>query len=114
MNNKDNIEKKIGDAMSSLDGSTRAAVRPFLMTRINARMSGRRESAWERAGKILTRPAYVIAGLCLLVGINLAVVLLSTPDARDMNTVADQVQNGADDYSSSVATLYYIENTESK
>jgi len=114
MNNSDDIGKKIGDAMSSLDGSTRAAVRPFLMTRINARLSKSKETVWERAGQFLTRPAYVIAGLCLLVGINLLVVLLSPPNTPDNNSVAEQMQNAPDDFSSTVATLYDIENTESK
>jgi len=114
MNKKDDIEKKISEAMSSLDGSARATVRPFLMTRINARMSKGKETTWERAAGFLARPAYVIAGLFLLIGINLAVVLLSPKSTQDNNAVTDQLQNGTDDYSSTVATLYDIENTESK
>ncbi len=112
MNKNENIEKKIGDALSSLDGVERAAPKPFLLTRIHARMNREATSTvWERAGSFLARPVYVIAGLCLLIGINLMVVLLSPKGEAEATASAEQVSGNTDDYVAANTTLYEIENT---
>ena len=113
MNKNENIEKKIGDAMSSLDGVGRATPQPFLLTRINARMNrDETPTVWERAGSFLTRPVYVIAGLCLLISINLLVVLLNPKAETETTTASEQPNSSSDDYVAANTTLYEIENTE--
>ena len=112
MNKNENIEKKIGDAMSSLDGVGRATPKPFLLTRINARMSRQTETGWERAGSFLARPVYVIAGLLLLIGLNTMAVLLNPKAETETTTASEQLNSSPDDYVASNTTLYEIENTE--
>ena len=112
MNNKENIEKLIDEALSSVDGAGRATPRPFLLTRINARLSKTNENSWERAGRFIARPVVVIAGLCLIIAVNALVVSTNRSTADDTSNIADQQSSTADEFSTTVATLYEIENTE--
>ncbi len=113
MNNKEQIEKMIEDALNSVDGIGRATPKPFLMTRINARMSATQETAWERAGRFIARPVVVIAGLFLVLGINALVVAFNNNSpAIDNSTAVNQQAFASDDFSTNTAKLYDIENPE--
>ena len=112
MDNKENIEKMIEEALNSLDGAGRAIPKPFLLTRINARLNKENESSWERAGRFIARPVVVIAGLCLIIAVNALVVSTNRSTADDTTNIADQQSSNTDDFSTTVATLYEIENTE--
>jgi hypothetical protein len=111
MNNKEQIEKMVEEALNSVDGIDRAIPRPFLMTRINARISAQ-DSAWERAGGFIARPAVVIAGLCLVIGINAIVVAFNDSSAVDNSTAVNQQAFVSDEFSTNTARLYDIENPE--
>ena len=50
MNKKEQINKLIEEALNSVDNISRAEAKPYLLTRINARMRKGTESAWEKAG----------------------------------------------------------------
>jgi uncharacterized membrane protein YdfJ with MMPL/SSD domain len=104
-----NINKLVEDALNSADGAERAAAKPWLFTRLTARMQRNENTYWESAVKFITRPAIAIAGLCLVVGINVAALVINTDDN---GAVTDEQALNADDYSNSVATLYDIENNE--
>ena len=112
MDNKENIEKLIDEALSSADGAGRAIPKPFLLTRINARLNRATESNWERAGRFIARPVVVIAGLCLIIAVNVLVISTNRSTADDTTSVADQQSTTADEFSTTVTTLYEIENTE--
>ena len=111
MNKEDHINKMTNAALSSLDDASRANAKPYLLTRINARLSRTRESIWEMAGRLIARPAVAITGLCLVIGINMSIIAFnhSTPEN---NTAAEYSQPVTDDFSTTVATLYDTENTE--
>jgi hypothetical protein len=108
MNDNSNIEKNIDDALNSFDGANKAAPRPFLFTRLTARMNKEENSTWEKAVKFIARPAVAVAGLCLIIGINAVVIFNNT----GKTTVADQAYNNTDEFSTTTATLYNFENTE--
>ena len=111
MNRKENINKLIEEALGSVDAVTRATPKPYLLTRINAQMNKATESAWEKAGWFIGRPAVAFVGLCLVVLINVAVIMLNKN--ADANTTAEQtVQTQADEFSYTVATIYDIDNTQ--
>jgi hypothetical protein len=110
MNNNEHIEQMSDDALNSVDGIARATAKPYLLTRINARMSNTPETAWERAGRFIARPAVVVAGLCLVIGINVITITVNR-SVSSVNTVAEQ-QAAPDEFSNTVATLYDIENNE--
>lgn len=111
MNRKENINKLIEEAIGSVDAVTRATPKPYLLTRINARMNKATESAWEKAGWFIGRPAIAFTGLCMIVLLNVMVVMFNKKS--DATTTAEQtVQTQADEFYYTVATIYDIDNTQ--
>jgi len=111
MNNKENINKLVEEALSSVDSIKRAEAKPFLLTRIHARMNKDYGSVWEKAGWFVTRPAVAFAGLCLIVLINVTVIFSNNSFSQAM--VAEQpAQTSTDEFSYTVATIYDFENTQ--
>ncbi len=111
MNNKENIDKLVDEALNSVDSIKRAEAIPFLLTRINARMNRETGSAWEKAGWFISRPAVAFAGLCLILMVNAMVIVFN--NSSTTNTVAEQTaQATADEFSYTVATIYDFENTQ--
>lgn len=111
MDNEKHIEKLVDETMDSLDGAGRALPRPFLLTRINARLLKKEESVWERSARFVARPAVVIAGLCMIISINALVIVYNNSSPAN-TTVPDQLSNTTDEFSATVATLDDIENIE--
>ena len=110
MNKDEHINKLIEEALSSVDDVKRAAPKPFLLTRINARMRKETESAWEKTGWFIARPAVAFTGICMIVLLNIMVVMFNK--TSDAATVAEQtVQTQADEFSYTVATIYDNDNT---
>jgi hypothetical protein len=111
MNKNEHIDKMIEDALNSADNVKRAEPKPFLLTRINARMNKGTESVWEKAGWLIARPAVAFTGLCLIVLINV-MVMMNNNTASTVNVTDQVTQNSTDEFSSTVATIYDIENTQ--
>lgn len=109
MNKQEHIDKMTDEALNSVDEANRATPRPYLFTRLSARMERRTESAWENAGRFIARPAVVIAGLCMVIAINALIIVFNNNTTSSNNTVAEQ-QATPDEFSNTVATLYDIEN----
>jgi NADH:ubiquinone oxidoreductase subunit 6 (subunit J) len=110
MNKRDNINKLIEEALNSVDDAQRAEPRPFLLTRIHARMNKGTESVWEKAGWFISRPAVAFTGLCMIVLLNVMVVMVNK--TSDSATVAEQtIQAQADEFSYTAATIYDNDNT---
>ncbi|HMU09836.1 MAG TPA: hypothetical protein PKC54_07530 [Ferruginibacter sp.] len=111
MNKKEHINKLVEEALESVDQAGRAEARPFLLTRIHARMNKETESVWEKAGWFIGRPAVAFSGLCMIILINLAVLLFN--QSSNTASSAEQVaQSPTDEFSYSVATIYDTENTQ--
>jgi hypothetical protein len=111
MNKQEDINKLIGETLDSLDGAKRAEAKPYLLTRIHARMNRATESAWERAGWFIGRPAVAFTGLCLVLLINVMVIVVNKSSGTA--AVAEQsVQTQNDEFSYTVATIYDNENTQ--
>jgi len=110
MNKQEHINKMIEEALNSVDDVKRAEAKPFLFTRIHARMSKGTESVWEKAGWLISRPAVAFTGLCLIVLINVMVMMNNNSVSTVNNT--EVAQNSTDEFSSTVATIYDIENTQ--
>lgn len=110
MDTKKNIEKMMEEALSSLDGNTRATPQPFLLTRIHARLSNKQETTWEKAVGFITSPAIVIAGLCLIIAVNVWVMTFNRSTGTE--NITEQQLASSDDLSTTTATLYDIENSE--
>lgn len=109
MNKQKDINSLIDDALNSADGISRATPKPFLLTRIHARMLKGKETVWERAGWFIARPAVAFTGLCIIVLINIMVVMVNKPTTSDY--AVERSSQQVDEFSYSVATIYDIENT---
>ena len=115
MRDKQNMEKKVEEALNSLDGMERATPGPFFFTRVQARLQREDGSAWDQTLSFITRPAVALAGLCLVVLLNAAAFYLQ-PGAG--NTIAVNGNPGepsyAEEYNNLAANSYfYDENPES-
>ena len=103
MKHGNDIERRVEETLKSLDGARRATPQPWLFSRIKARLS--REEAedrtvWGAWASFLSRPAVVIAGLCVILLFN--GVLLFNETAVSPASIA--VQNEQPDSESFVAS----------
>lgn len=111
MKNAEQMNKLIEDALNSVDELRPAEPRPFLLTRINARMSREPETAWEKASWFIGRPAVAFTGLCMILLINVMVIMFN--NSSGSAALTEQVaQNPADEFSYTVATIYDTENPQ--
>ena len=111
MNRQENINKLIEESLNSMDDVKRAEAKPFLFTRISARMNKGTESVWEKAGWFITRPAVALAVVCLVLIINATAIFYNKTETP-VATADVAVQNTADEFSYTVAGIYDSENTQ--
>lgn len=67
------IEKKIEDALNSLDHVTRVGPGPFFYTRVQARMRKDR-TVWEKVSGFIAQPAVAFSVICLVISLNVLVI----------------------------------------
>lgn len=94
MNDDHNIHKLTEEALNSLDGINRAEPRPFLYTRLSARMQ-RPANIWERSARYLSRPVVAVACLLLVFLVNGIVLLNNKTKQPEQNELL------ADDFTTS-------------
>ena len=73
--NDKNIEKQIEETINSFDNIQRVSPKPYLLTRINARLG---RNIWEKTAFFISRPSVMALGLSLVITINLTVILNSS------------------------------------
>ncbi len=98
---KNNLEWQVNQAMNSLDGIQRAKANPFLYTRIKAAID-EQNSAWGRAARIFTRPAYALTIAGLFISLNLYVAI-----NRHQQPAAKSIAEGEQAFASELATVNY-------
>lgn len=108
---KQQLNKLVDKAMQSMDDAERAMPKPFLLTRIHARMrQDEKETIWDKAVYLLTRPAYVIPALALVLLLN--IWMMRTPMENNLSTEIENQMVINDGYSLSTATtLFDFNNT---
>ena len=70
MKQQSDIEKRVEDALNSLDGIQRAEPQPWLFSRVKGRLLKEEKTGWETISSFLSKPAVAIAGLFLILGLN--------------------------------------------
>lgn len=107
----ENIDCQIEKAFDSIDGIQRAIAKPYLLTRINARLGKEVKNFWDTTAIFMSRPAVMVLSLCLIVTINVTVILQNKSSAgntvaeRTMSTMAEE-----DSYATTFGTIDNIEN----
>lgn len=75
MKTNPDLNKKVQDALDSLDGIQRAEIQPFFYTRLRARMEKSPKTGWELISAILARPVVAIAAIVLVVVLNFFILI---------------------------------------
>lgn len=92
MKQQRDIEKRVEDALNSLDGIQRAEAQPWLFTRVKARLLKEEEkTGWETISSFLSKPAVAIAGLFLILGLN-GVLVYNQQSASSVATIQTELQ----------------------
>ena len=107
------IEQLVEETISSLDGTRRAEAKPFLLTRVLARMRAEEavtDNIWTKAGAFLSRPGVAMAGLLLVVLVNAAIIISNMNEGT--NAVVQQLSTSKDEFAINVISIYDTENME--
>ncbi|HLG41242.1 MAG TPA: hypothetical protein VI461_16295 [Chitinophagaceae bacterium] len=70
MNKQPDLNKKVDEALNSLDGIQRAEPQPFFYTRLTGRMQGNEKTFWETVSSFLSKPVIATASLCVILAFN--------------------------------------------
>lgn len=109
----ENIPDLLQKALNSLEGMQQASPGDFFYTRVQARLLHREVSTWETIGNLLSRPAVVISGLCLILLVNMVAIFDQsaklTTAANDSNEISL-----VEEYTIASNSLYDYENGELK
>ncbi len=108
MKSKMDIDKKVDEALLSIDAIERASAPPFFFTRLEARMQ-KGNTLWEKISVFLTNPVFAFGSICLILFFNIYVI--SSSPATTMN-IAQQTSELAtvDEYSQVSSNLFEFEN----
>ncbi len=75
MKQRNDIEKRVEETLNSLDGIQRATPQPWLFSRIKKRLAEDEDrTVWGTVGGYLGKPAIAIAGLCVILMVNVFLV----------------------------------------
>ncbi|MEO8111346.1 MAG: hypothetical protein ABI594_14985 [Ginsengibacter sp.] len=106
MNEKD-INRKIEEAMHSIDDISKASPVPFFFTRLEARMS-LEKNAWYQLYSFFARPAMAFACICVIIILNLAVIF-KTVNTGDTYSKQGSDIASVDEYSQVTTGLYELD-----
>jgi hypothetical protein len=109
------IDKKVKEVLDSLDGIQKAEAQPYFFTRVKARLARDEKNIWELAGSFLARPAVAIAGLCVILTINVFILVqketTTSPGYVSENNTQSQLQED-DNIFAAANNTYEYENLE--
>lgn len=95
MKQMSDIQRRIDEALASIDNIQKAEPKPFFYTRLEARMLREEMGVWGRIGKMLTRPVIAFASVSLVIMLNTFVVVKGfsviekEPEISDMASMED-------------------------
>jgi hypothetical protein len=75
VHNFKDIQVRIDESIESLVGITRAMPGPYLYARIVAHIYNSENSFWERTSKTISRPAFALFTISLMISFNFMVIL---------------------------------------
>jgi hypothetical protein len=107
MTNRNNIEKLVNETLNSFDGIQKAEPKPFMFTRIMARMNRKDETVLEKIVSMVSRPVVAFATVILFLAIN-AFVLFSISGNSSSEEVQESALVADSDYGLSVSSMYDI------
>ena len=108
---QDQLDKLVKDTISSFDGAKRAEVKPYLLTRVNARISSMDSEGgfWSWTTGILSRPGIAFTGLLVILIVNIVIILNNT---RPGNDSTQNLSSAKDEFAITQVSVYDVENQE--
>ncbi len=104
-----NINNRVDAALNSLDDVKRATGKPYVLTRMNAKMQNSNSSIWDNALQFISKP--VVALVCMLIIIAFNVLVISR-NYNTSNTINEEQALTVDEYNANITALNYTENIE--
>lgn len=83
---------EIEEILNSFDGITRAKAKPFMYTRVMARLQ-EENSFWSRTTRILSRPAIAFISLVIIVLINVFSIIKANSIINEQEEITSFVHN---------------------
>lgn len=108
---KNNFDKELNKDFSSIEGIRRAEAPSWFFTKLEARMlrqANNSKNYWVNISAWLARPAVTLAGIFIIIFINVAVLFFKTFASNDSLAVASE-QTSSDEYSQVSTTLFDYE-----
>lgn len=105
---------KIDNILNSIDGIEKASPKPFLLTRINARINKANEAPtniWYKIAFYLKKPSIAFAAILVLALINIFVIK-SINHKSDLENIAKNTNTQKYDFAINVSVMYDVENQE--
>jgi len=108
MKQQRDIEKRVEDALNSLDGIQRAAPQPWLFPIVKSRLLREEEKTrWETIGSFLSKPAVAIAGLLLILGLNGVLLFNQQSDSSIVTVQSELESNDSESLIASISSFDY-------
>lgn len=104
-----NINNRVDAALNSLDDVKRATGKPYVLTRMNAKMQNSNSSIWDNALQFISKP--MVALVCMLIIIAFNVLVISR-NYNTSNTINEEQAVTVDEYNANITALNYTENIE--
>lgn len=104
MSSKKQIEQRVEETLTSIDGIQRASANPYLFTRIKARLE-REDGFWSNAISFLRRPVVAVSVIVLAAFIN-GIVFFEFRSEPVTTALQDDEQVFASEYNLTDNTIY--------
>jgi hypothetical protein len=112
MNREKDIQKRVDEALESLNAIKRAEPTPFFYTRLRARMEKEQKNAWERLAALLAKPAVATMSLVLILAINAFFLVRSNESPNTTSSGPLQGNSISEDYFTIASNSFDYENLE--
>jgi hypothetical protein len=103
MKQNNSIERRVEEAMNSLDGLQKASPGPFFYTRVMARMEAEEMNLWEKTTAFITRPFVIASVISFVLLLNVTAVF----NRAESYDIADQPDVSMVDAYKVASTSFY-------
>ena len=104
-----NINNWVDEALNSLDDVKRATAKPYVLTRMNAKMQNSNSSIWDNVLQFISKPMVALVCMLIIIAFN---VLVVSRNYNASNTINEEQALTVDEYNANITALNYTENIE--
>jgi hypothetical protein len=102
------MNKRLENALNSLDGIQRAEPQPYFFTRLKARIAAR-EKEWSGIAGFIGRPVFALAMICIVLFVNTWILFDNNQESNLQNNTSQVDTELPDEYNLAVTTFYNYE-----